>query len=132
MNSEETRKIVRGDGSPFEREGTLFDQPQPQGPPCPMERIVPESLMPVYGWLQQVVRHESLLLDLALERAIEIVDFHYARGAYGTDLMEERSRDSVVKTSIPLAVRLYEESCKAVNLQADVYKKLLDDAAPKA
>lgn len=106
---------------PAGAEEVHWDKDAPQGPPTPLVRQVPEWFADVYRFLQTVAADEGLVLDICLERAIEIVRFNHDRGLVGIDLMpdlvgqQSLNRTGLVAMSIPLAVELYKQVLASLN-----------------
>ena len=112
-------------------QGTIWDKPAPTGPPNKMERQVSPEFKPIVDWMQQVVLEESLVADLALERAIEIVEFNHNRGFFGIDAFTESGaggaapRTNLVAMAVPLAVELYKQSLLSINQRKEELKELM-------
>lgn len=126
------------DSQSHAEEGEVADFAGPQGPPTPLVRNLPPHLQPVVDWLASIVADEGLLLDICLERAIGIVDYHHRRGLAGIDHFPEATggkvmtRAELVTSSIPLAVRLYDESLKAVDARKEEFQKLVAEVQANA
>jgi len=145
---ESVKKIVTLDeaqGLPEREIEVEWDKPSPKTNPGVAERVVPEWFENVYQWLKGLVADESLVLDLCVERTIEIVQHNHDRGMVGIDHFPEAggnggmtaNRISIVATAMPLAVELYKQTLASIkekeaefgNLVADALKKR--DAAKK-
>lgn len=120
-NYEEAKKLVTPSGDPLKPDGVSWDQQAPKTPPTPEQRAMPEWFTDVYRFISQLVADESLVLDLCLERCIEIVEFNHNRGLVGIDHFPELqqgsqpTRISFVVTAAPMAVKLYEQVLASLN-----------------
>jgi hypothetical protein len=99
-----------------------WDKPAPTAPPGEVSRGVPDWALPISDFLAQLVSDEGLVMDLCLEKAIEIVDRNYQKGIVGVDHFGEGAGGGVGPTrpivcgiAGPIAIRLYDEVLKAVN-----------------
>ncbi len=112
------------------REGTVFDQPAPTGPPNAPTRSIPPHLGKVLQFMTGIIADESLLLDLCVDRAVEIVKFNYDKRAYGNDLMTEQQPTPMhfVGMAGPLAVELYKQVLTSIMDRKDEYATLLAEA----
>jgi hypothetical protein len=126
-------KIVK-DGVEMER--TIWDKAAPTGPPTPVVRRVPRHLEKIYAWIRQIVADEGMVADLALERAIEIVQFQHDRGLVGIDYFPEANpggmaatRMNMVALAVPLAVEIYKQAEGSIGQKADEFTELVKEAA---
>jgi hypothetical protein len=125
-----TFELLGGNGAPLsKKEGTVFDdKPAPIGPPGGLSRGIPPHLKKITQFLSGVVSNEALLLDLCLDRAVDIVKFNFDKRAAGSDLMQEISALHFVGAAAPLAIELYKQSLESIKDRADEYMKLVADA----
>jgi len=128
---ENGRRIILP-GEPEPGPEVRWDKDAPTGPPIPQERQFPEWFTPVYVWLKQIVQDESLVADLCLERAIDIVEFNHARGMVGIDYFAEGggtpARTSTVAMAVPLAVELYRQTAASIAKREAELEKVVKDA----
>lgn len=110
-------------------EGTVFDKPAPTGPPAPPQRAIPMHLKKVVRFMSGIIADESLLLDLCVDRAVEIVKFNYDKRAFGSDLMESGPTPlHFVGMAAPLAVELYKQVLVSIGDRTAEYTALLAEA----
>lgn len=127
--SKSSFELLKGMNDPLKgKEGTVFDQPAPSGPPQPIVRQIPSHLAEIAKFLGSVVADEALLLDICMDRATDILIFNFKKRAAGNDLMQEISALHFVGAATPLAVELYKQSIEAVKDRKDEYLKLLTEA----
>ncbi len=98
------------------------DKPGPMAPPGEVSRGLPEWTDPIVNFLRQEISDESLVLDLCLEKAIEVVEWNYQKGLVGIEHFGEgagggsgATRPIVCGIAGPLALRLYDEVLKSLN-----------------
>lgn len=132
---DETRKIVLpGDPPRPEPTGTLWDKQAPKGPPTVEAREIPAAFEPIARWLEDIVAEEGLVADLALERAIKIVEWNHNRGLVGIDYFPEAgngqpfTRTTCVALAVPLAVEIYKQALVAIERRKDELEKLVKAA----
>lgn len=139
---EEARKIIIPGEPPPDATpvgGTRFDKDAPKGPPEPEVRRVPEWFEDVLKWLQGTVNDEGLILDLCLERAIQIVEFNHNRGMAGIDYFPEANGNGGISASriqftaiaAPLAAELYKQVLAAVMKNNAEFTRLVEAALQK-
>jgi hypothetical protein len=117
------KAVAEGRGMPDEEPEipVHWDKPAPTGPPTPLVRVYPEWMKGLVEWLDSIVGDEALVLDLAMGRAVEIVEFHHHRGLAGIDFFPEAgsgmtpSRINMVAVAAPLAVELYKQVLAALS-----------------
>ena len=122
-----------------QRQGTVWDKEAPKGPPTPETRQVPGWFNDVYQWMQGLVNDEGLILDLCLERALQIVQFNHDRGLAGIDYFPEANgngggapnRATFLHISSPLAVELYKQVLTSIDRNKDEFKRLVAAALEK-
>jgi hypothetical protein len=112
------------------REGTVFDKPAPTGPPTPPIRAIPPHLKKVIQFFSGIIADEGLLLDLCVDRAVEIVEYNYRKRVAGQDFFSDQQPTPAhfVGMAAPLAVELYKSALAAVGDRKDEYAKLLAEA----
>lgn len=106
----------------------------PTGPPTPMRRDTPGWFKPVHDYLAQVIADESLVLDLCLERAIQIVEFNHNAGMVGIDYFVESStapRTQMVAFAVPLATELYKQALAAIDRDKVKFEALVAECVAK-
>jgi hypothetical protein len=116
----------------------MWDKEAPKGPPTPEVRQVPGWFSDVYQWMRGVVNDEGLLLDLCVERALEIVRFNHDRGLAGIDFFPEAgggggapNRAQFLAISTPLAVELYKQVLTSIDRNKGEFQKLVEAALAK-
>lgn len=115
------------------------DKPGPTAPPGVVSRGLPEWTDPIVDFLKQEISDEALVMDLCLEKAIEIVDWNYQKGLVGNEHFGEGAgggpaptRPLVCGIAGPIAIRLYEEVLKSLNgPKKKEFKEVVDKAFEK-
>lgn len=125
-------RLVDPPGAPDpKKDGIHWDKPAPTAPPGDMKRSVPKHLLKIAEFLGNIVADEAFLLDLCVDRAVEVVNFNCRKRMVGVDLLQDQGQMhpfNIVAAATPLAIELYRESLKSVEQQKDVYAKLLEEA----
>jgi hypothetical protein len=106
----------------------------PTGPPTPMSRDIPGWFKPVHNWLAQVIADEAVVLDLCLERAIQIVEFNHNAGMVGIDHFVENAmppRTQMVAFAIPLAAELYKQALASIDRDKTKFEALVAECVAK-
>ena len=110
---------------------TMKNGEAPKMPPVVAERKVPEWFEPVYRWMKGVVYDEGVLLDLCMDKAIEIAEFNHNRGLVGIDHFVENSippRTQMMMFGVPLAVELYRQALKSIENNKVEFEALVKEA----
>lgn len=111
------------------RDGTVFDKPAPTGPPTPPVRAIPPHLKKVIQFFSGIIADEGLLLDLCVDRAVEIVEYNYRKRLVGQDFFgDQPTAAHFVGMAAPLATELYKQVIAAIVDRKDEYGKLLAEA----
>jgi hypothetical protein len=140
--SDASPRIILPDGSqppvatePESGPEVLWDKNAPQGPPQPEVRSIPDWFKPVHDYLLGTVADEGMLMDLCLERAIEIVRFNWSRGAVGIDLFPREAgggaigRAETLMMATPIAIELYKGSSQSLATdRRDEFKAVVEKA----
>ena len=115
-------------------EGTVFDKAAPTGPPTPSTRNIPPHLHDIEKFFEDIIADEGLLLDCALDRAMEIVQFNCAKRRAGADFFaaEPPTPEGLAALSAGLAIELYRQSLVSIKDRLPEYTKLLEEAQEKA
>lgn len=141
--------LFDGNGKPLDEQGREIkmgidwgSKPAPQGPPAEVERPVSEWFKPILKHLKGVVADEGLVIDLCLERAVEIVKWNHLSKMYGSDFFAggpdgtgaNIDRLGLISLAIPLAGKLYDGVTAVLNTpeQKALLEKMVADAKPKA
>lgn len=118
-----------------EPEGTRWDQSAPSGPPTPAVRPIPQHLKSIFRFFDGIIQDESLLVDLCLERCMEIVRRNVESKLVGADHFAGEGQGGNPFTPVnyaaiagPLAIELYKQVLSAVEGREEEYKKLLEEA----
>lgn len=113
----------------------LWDKPAPDGPPVPVVRKYPDWFEPIHAFIASAVADEGVVMDLAIEKAIDVVKFNHDRGAYGIDLFPKAEggsalgRSELVMLALPVAIKLYEETVKSLaGDRKDEFKAVVEKA----
>ena len=69
---ESARATIAVPGTP-PLDGTKWDKEAPSGPPTPEKLEIPKHLEKIVRFFNGIVMDESLLVDVCLERSVEIV-----------------------------------------------------------
>lgn len=111
------------------KEGTVFDQAPPSGPPNPPMRSIPAHLKKVIRFFEGIIADESLLLDLCVDRAVGIVEFNYRKRLVGNDmLMEQPTTGHFIQMAAPLATELYKQVLLSIESHGEEYAGLVAEA----
>ncbi len=121
--ADSTPKLILQGQSPTEPEILAArDKPGPMAPPGEVSRGLPEWTDPLVNFLRQQISDEALVMDLCLEKAIEMVEWNYQKGLVGIEHFGEGSgggagptRPIICGIAGPIALRLYEEVLKGIN-----------------
>lgn len=135
-------KLVDAGGNPVgtstqPNDGTEFDKAPPTQPPTPQVRSVPEWFQEVHDYLARIVGDESIVVDLCLERCVDIVRTQHDRGLVGIDHFPEASggqaptRMGMMAIASPLCVELYKQVIAEVSSDAANYKEMIKRAVAK-
>lgn len=106
----------------------------PTGPPTPMRRDIPGWFKPIHDYLAQVIADESIVLDLCLERAIQIVEFNHNAGMAGIDHFIENAtppRTQMVAFAIPVATELYKQVLASIDRDKKKFEALVAECVAK-
>jgi hypothetical protein len=106
----------------------------PTGPPTPMRRDIPGWFKPAHDYLAQVIADESLVMDLCLERAIQIVEFNHNAGLVGIDHFIESAtppRTQMVAFAIPVATELYKQVLASISRDSAKFEALIAECVAK-
>src|SRR3972149_3361276 len=95
-----------------------WDKNAPTGPPTPPDRAIPTNLAKIHNFFKSIIADEAMVLDLCLERAMDIVKFNVEKGLVGIDYFAgDASGGSAISHPVsyaaiagPLAVELYKQA----------------------
>ncbi len=113
----------------------IWDKEAPTGPPGqPIDRSLPRHLKKIEAFFEGVVADEGLLLDVALDRAMLIVERNCAKRRAGADFFngQQPGPEAFAALATPLAVELYKQALVAVNDRKEEYTVLLTEAQREA
>jgi hypothetical protein len=118
-----------------EPHGVLWDKAAPDGPPQPVVRQYPDWFQSIHAFITAAVADEGVVMDLAIEKAVEVVKFNHDRGACGIDLFPKAEggsalgRSELVMLSLPIAIELYKETVKSLaGDRKDEFKAVVEKA----
>lgn len=115
-------------------DGVFWDKAAPTGPPAPPKRAVPSHLADVVKFFGEIVADEGFLLDLCLDKAVDMVAFNIEKRMVGSDLLQDGGQMhpfNVVAASAPLAVELYKNVLSSISGRKDEYEVILKAAQEK-
>src|SRR5574342_271353 len=99
-----------------ESDEVLWDKAAPKGPPQPIVRRFPEWFDSVADFIQEVVADHGIVMDFAIEKALDVVEYNYTRGAYGIDLFPKEQggsalgRTELLMLAMPVAIEIYKKT----------------------
>jgi hypothetical protein len=125
---EAERKKIAATQVPEAGEGTHWDKPSPTDNPTIAPRAIPKHLLKVVEFFQGIILDESLVLDLCLERAMEIVQQNVLKKTVGIDQFQEFGPMQYAAVAGPLTVELYKQVLSSVGERSDEYQKLVQAA----
>lgn len=107
-----------------------WDKPAPTGPPTPQSRDIPAHLVKIVRFFESIAADEGVLLDICMDRAVDIVEFNFKKRLAGSDFFAEQQPTAATFTMIasPLAVELYKQCLQSVKDRQDEYVQLLKEA----
>ena len=117
-------------------EGVRWDKNAPSEPPAPPPRGIPPHLERLVSFLKGVVADEALLVDLCLERTMDIVAWNIRSRMVGIDFMQGGENGqagvlhpaNVAALSIPLSIELYKQSLAALHDRREEFERLVTEA----
>jgi hypothetical protein len=107
-----------------------WDKPAPEGPP---EGAIPppdEDLAPLHRYFGGIIGPEAILLDMCMDRSIEIVRNNISARSAGIDNYAEGNPTHPVhicSIAGPLAVELYRQCIDDVKKNPEPYTKAISD-----
>jgi hypothetical protein len=125
---EAERKKIAATQTPEAGEGVHWDKPSPTESPVHAAKAIPKHLTKVVGFFQSIVLDESLVLELCLERCIEMVQQQVERKLVGTDHFQESTPGAYAAIASPMTVELYKQVLSSIGERSDEYQKLLKEA----
>lgn len=125
---EAERKKIAATQAPEAGEGTHWDKPSPTDNPTIAPRAIPKHLLKVVEFFQGIILDESLVLDLCLERAMEIVQQNVLKKTVGIDQFQEFGPMQYAVVAGPLTVELYKNVLLSIEGRKDEYTELLKKA----
>ncbi len=126
---EAERKKIAATQTPEPGEGVHWDKDAPTDNPAASPRAIPKHLLKIVNFFQGIVLDESLVLDLCLERCMEIVQTNVSRKSVGTDHMQDFSSAQYAAIAGPMTVELYKQVLASITERQDEYQKLFKEAA---
>lgn len=131
---ESARASLAVPGPPPLQDGTKWDKEAPAGPPTPQQRAIPKALQPIIKFFNGIIVDESLLIDLCLERCMEIVERNVKAKMVGVDYWAgdgsaggPYTPSHYAAVAGPLAVELYKQVLKAIEGRQEEYDKLYEE-----
>lgn len=120
-------------GPPPVFDGTKWDKEAPSGPPTPQKLAIPKHLERIVGFFNGIIMDESLLIDLCLDRCMEIVRRNVESKMVGSDHFAGDGGGSpytpahYAAVAGPLTVELYKQVLKAIEGRQGEYGKLVEE-----
>lgn len=125
---EAERKKIAATQVPEAGEGTHWDKPAPTDNPTIAPRAIPKHLLKIVNFFQGIVMDESLVLDLCLERSMEIVQQNVLKKTVGIDQFQEFGPMQYAAVAGPLTVELYKQVLQSIKDREGEYDELLKAA----
>ena len=125
---EAERKKIAATQVPEAGEGVNWDKPAPTDNPTIAPRAIPKHLLKIVNFFQGIILDESLVMDLCLERAMEIVQQNVLKKTVGIDQFQEFGPMQYAAVAGPLTVELYKQVLQSVNQRSEEYDKLFQEA----
>ena len=130
--SERAKLVVAG--PPPTTDGTTWDKPAPTEPPNAKVREIPKHLTKIVAFMTGIVADEALLLDLAFEKAMDIVKRNVESKIVGVDHWTGDNAGGgpftpahYAAVAAPLAVELYKQALLSVKDQEKEYNRLFEE-----
>lgn len=130
---ESARAAIVVPGPPPVLDGTQWDKEAPTGPPTPQQRAIPKHLERIVRFFNGIVMDESLLIDLCLERCMEIVKRNVEASMVGSDHFAADGGGNpytpahYAAVAGPLTVELYKQVLNAIGGRQEEYGKLVEE-----
>lgn len=131
---ESARASIAVPGAPPVQDGTTWDKDAPTSPPTPKELPVPKHLEKIVGFFREIIMSESLLVDLCLDRCMEIVKRNVESKMVGVDHFASEGAGGNPYTPAhyaavagPLTVELYKQVLKSIEGQQEEYDRLYQE-----
>lgn len=125
---EAERKKIAATQVPEAGEGVHWDKPAPTDNPTAAPRAIPKHLLKVINFFQGIILDESIVLDLCLERCMEIIQQNVSKKTVGMDNFQEFGPMQYAAVAGPLTVELYKQVLASVGERSDEYQKLVKEA----
>lgn len=131
---ESARATIAVPGAP-PLDGTKWDKEAPSGPPTPEKLEIPKHLEKIVQFFNGIVMDESLLVDLCLERCMEIVRRNVESKIVGSDHWAGDGQAGggpytpahYAAVAGPLTVELYKQVLLAIDGRQEEYDKLREE-----
>jgi len=121
-------------GPPPVFDGTKWDKEAPTGPPSPQKLAIPKHLERIVEFFNGIILDESLLIDLCLDRCMEVVRRNVESKMVGSDHWAGDGQAGGPYTPAhyaavagPLTVELYKQVLNAIDGRKDEYGKLVEE-----
>lgn len=132
---ESARATMAVSGAPPLADGTTFDKEAPTGAPTPQKLEIPKHLDKIVRFFNGIIMDESLLLDLCLDRSMEIVKRNVESKMVGIDHFAGDGQGGMgpytpahyAAVAGPLTVELYKQVLKAIEGRQEEYGKLIEE-----
>ncbi len=110
------------------------DTPAVTAPPVTQQVVVPQHLQKVERFFKEIIADESFLIDMCLERCLEMVEVKAANRRAGRDFFNEAvvTPEGLIQIATPLALELYKQTLEAIKGRLDEYTALLKEAQQQA
>jgi hypothetical protein len=125
---EAERKKIAAAQPPEPGEGVHWDKPSPTDNPTIAPRAIPKHLLKIVDFFQGIILDESLVLDLCLERCMEIIQQNVLKKTVGIDQFQEFGPMQYAAVAGPMTVELYKQVLSSIGERADEYQKLVQAA----
>lgn len=109
-------------------EGVHWDKDAPTDNPTIAPRAIPKHLLKIVDFFHGIILDESLVLDLCLERTMEIVQQNVLKKTVGIDQFQEFGPMQYAAVAGPLTVELYKQVLESISQRSTEYAELLKAA----
>lgn len=125
---EAERKKIAATQTPEAGEGVHWDKPAPTDSPIVGPRPIPKHLLKIISFFNGIIQDESLVLDLCLERCMEIIQYNVSKKTVGMDNFQEFGPMQYAAVAGPMTVELYKQVLTAIADRKAEYEQLLSEA----
>ena len=129
---EAARAQMRVVGPPPVQDVTRWDKEPPTESPTPKKIPIPKHLNKIVDFFQGIIHSEALLIDLCLERCMDIVERNVTSKMVGIDHFAGEGQGGAgpftpvnfAAIAGPLTVELYKQALKAIESREAEYQAL--------